>query len=51
MPSELKLYRSRDEIPRGCDPFREWTQMRSHFLNLYEVAMDYLVILATSVPF
>ena len=46
---EISEYLRCPVSPRSVNPFAEWISMNSHYPHLYEIAMDYLPILATSV--
>ena len=47
---EISQYLRCPVSPRTVNPFEEWISMKPHYPHLYEMAMDYLPILATSVP-
>ena len=47
---EIRQYLRCPVSPRTVNPFEEWISMEPYYPRLYEMAMDYLPILATSVP-
>ncbi|XP_043468397.1 uncharacterized protein LOC122502421 [Leptopilina heterotoma] len=47
---EIRQYLNRPVCSRNTNPFEEWITMKPTYPHLYEVAMEYLPILATSVP-
>ena len=47
---EISQYLRRPVSPRTVNPFEEWISMKPNYPHIYEMAMEYLPILATSVP-
>lgn len=48
--AELRRFLNEPVCARTVDPLEEWTRLRHKYPLLYEVAMDILPIVATSVP-
>ena len=47
---ERSQYLRSSVSPRTGNPYEEWIKLRLNYPELYEIAMQYLPILATSVP-
>ncbi|XP_033218370.1 uncharacterized protein LOC117173835 [Belonocnema kinseyi] len=47
---ELRQYLNQPTGPRYVNPFEEWNNIKHAYPNLYKVTLEYLPILATSVP-
>lgn len=47
---EIRQYLNRPVCSRSANPFEEWITMKPTYPHLFEVALEYLPILATSVP-
>lgn len=50
IPLELRQYLNRPVVSRQTDPFEAWDALKSEYPHVYEVALDYLPTLTTSVP-
>lgn len=50
IPTELRQYLNRPVSLRNSDPLDEWERMKTLYPHVYKVPMEYMGILATSVP-
>ena len=46
---EISQYLRCSVSPHTVNPFEKWISMKPHYRHLYEMAMDYLLILATEI--